>query len=307
MRALVKAAESRKQVAVSVEIKARFDEAQNIEWAEALEKAGAHVAYGMVGLKTHAKLALVVREEAGQVKSYAHIATGNYNSDTASLYTDLGLFTANPQIAREVVQVFNLLTGYVHHPDFDKLLVAPINMKQRFLGLIDREIEHQRAGRRGRIVVKVNGLEDVDMVEALYRASQAGVEIDLVVRGICRLRPGVPGLSPTIRVLSIVGRFLEHPRIFYFGNGDAPEVFLGSADWMQRNLEYRVEVVVPVEDPALRREIENILKVQLADNAKAWDMASDGSYVQRQPAPGERRRASQEILLDQARARALHV
>jgi polyphosphate kinase len=307
MKALVRAAEAHKQVAVSVEIKARFDEANNIEWAETLEEAGAHVVYGLVGLKTHAKLTLVVRREAdGALRSYAHLATGNYNSETANLYTDLGLFTSRPEITTEVVQVFNVLTGYVHRPEFKKLLVAPFNMKERFLELIEREITHAEAGRRGWIQAKMNALEDTEVVEALYRASQAGVEIDLVVRGICRLRPGVPGLSESIRVISIVGRFLEHPRLFVFGNAGKPEYYLGSADWMVRNLEYRVEVVVPVEEPSLQAELQTILDLQLADNAKAWDMRSDGTWEKRVPAAGEPRRASQEQLMERARNRELH-
>jgi polyphosphate kinase len=307
MKALVRAAEAHKQVAVSVEIKARFDEANNIEWAETLEEAGAHVVYGLVGLKTHAKLTLVVRaEESGALRTYAHLATGNYNSETANLYTDLGLFTCRPEITTEVVQVFNVLTGYVHQPEFKKLLVAPFNMKERFLGLIEREIGHAKAGRKASIAAKMNALEDTDVVEALYRASAAGVPIDLIVRGICRLRPGVPGLSETIRVISIVGRFLEHPRLFVFGNAGKPEYYLGSADWMVRNLEYRVEVVVPVEEPALQTELQTILDLQLADNAKAWEMHADGSWQKRTPAAGEPRRASQEQLMERARNRELH-
>ena len=300
MSALIRAAESGKQVAVTVEIKARFDEAANIEWAEALEKVGAHVAYGIVGLKTHAKVALVVRQERDGLRCYAHIATGNYNADTAKLYTDLGLLTCNPEIADDVVQLFNMLTGYVHEPKFEKLLVAPVNMRQRFMELIEREVEHQRAGRRGRIVAKMNSLEDPQICEALYAASAAGVEIDLIVRGICRLRPGLPGTSETIRVVSIVGRFLEHSRIFYFANGGTPEHFIGSADWMSRNLDYRVEAIVPIEDPRLQEELKEILDIHLADNVKAWDLRPDGSYEQRRPAPGEERRASQELLMRRA-------
>ena len=304
MKALIRAAEEGKQVAVSVEIKARFDEANNIEWGEALDKAGAHVCYGHVGLKTHAKAALVVRREGGRMVSYAHIGTGNYNADTAALYTDLGLFTADPAIAADVVKLFNLLTGYLHRPQFDKLLVAPVNMKRRFLELILREIAHQRSGRGGCIVAKMNGLEDVDVVDALYEASAAGVEIDLIVRGICRLRPGLPGRSGTVRVRSIVGRFLEHARIFYFHNGGRPEYYFGSGDWMRRNLEYRVEAAVPVEDPRLQQEIQAILEVQLADNAKAWELAADGSWTRRRPGPGEERRESQAMLMERALERA---
>ncbi|MBV8200204.1 MAG: polyphosphate kinase 1 [Acidobacteria bacterium] len=300
MRALIRAAEARKQVAATVEIKARFDEAANIEWAEALEGVGAHVAYGVVGLKTHAKIALAVRRERDQLRSYVHLGTGNYNPETAKLYTDLGLFTANEELAADVAQLFNMLTGYVHRPHFKKLLVAPINMRQRFLELIRREVEHSREGRGGHIIAKMNSLEDREIVEALYAASAAGVEMDLVVRGICRLRPGVPGQSETIRVISIIGRFLEHARIFYFANAGQPEYFIGSADWMSRNLDYRVEAIAPVEEPRLQEELKAILDLQLADNVKAWDLRADGTYVKRRPAPGEPTRSSQEILMQRA-------
>jgi polyphosphate kinase len=304
MKALIRAAEARKQVAVTVEIKARFDEAANIEWAEALEGVGAHVAYGVVGLKTHAKIALAVRRERDGLRSYMHLATGNYNPETAKLYTDLGLFTCNEEIAADVAQLFNLLTGYVHRPQFKKLLVAPINMRQRFLELIHREVENSRAGRGGHIIAKMNSLEDREIVEALYAASAAGVEMDLIVRGICRLRPGLPGHSETIRVISIIGRFLEHARIFYFANAGKPEFFIGSADWMSRNLDYRVEAIVPVEDVRLQEELKSILDVQLADNVKAWDLRADGTYHQRRPQEGAAAQSSQEILMQRALDRA---
>lgn len=304
MRALIRAAEDRKQVAVTVEIKARFDEAANIEWAEKLENVGAHVAYGVVGLKTHAKVALVVRQERDGLRCYTHIATGNYNPETAKLYTDLGLFTCREDIAEDAVQLFNLLTGYVHQPRFKKLLVAPINMRERFLELIQREVDHQKAGRGGHILAKMNALEDKQICQALYDASAAGVQMDLIVRGICRLRPGLPGHSSTIRVLSIVGRFLEHARIFCFANGGKPEYFIGSADWMSRNLDYRVEAIVPVEEPRLQEELRAILDLQLADNVKAWDMRPDGNYTQRRPAPGEEPRSSQDLLMQRAVERA---
>jgi len=303
MRALIRAAEDRKQVSVTVEIKARFDEAANIEWAERLENVGAHVAYGVVGLKTHAKVALVVRQERDGLRCYSHIATGNYNAETAKLYTDLGLFTCREEIAEDVVQLFNMLTGYVHQPRFKKLLVAPINMRQRFLELIQREVDHQKAGRGGHIVAKVNALEDKQICGALYDASAAGVQMDLIVRGVCRLRPGLPGYSETIRVISIVGRFLEHARIFRFGNGGRPEHFLGSADWMSRNLDFRVEAVAPVEEPRLQEELDTILDLQLGDNVKAWEMRPDGSYVQRRPAKGEEPRSSQDLLMQRAAER----
>ena len=304
MRALIRAAENRKQVAVTVEIKARFDEAANIEWAERLENVGAHVAYGVVGLKTHAKIALVVRQERDGLRCYSHVATGNYNPETAQLYTDLGLFTCREEIADDVVQLFNMLTGYVHKPRFKKLLVAPINMRQRFLELIEREVEHQKAGRGGHIVVKVNALEDKQMCRALYEASAAGVRMDLIVRGVCRLRPGLPGHSETARVISIVGRFLEHARIFRFANGGRPEHFLGSADWMSRNLDFRVEAIVPVEDPRLQEELDAILDLELGDNVKAWEMQPDGSYLRRRPAEGEEPRSSQDLLMQRAAERA---
>jgi polyphosphate kinase len=304
MRALIRAAEDRKQVAVTVEIKARFDEAANIGWAERLEKVGAHVAYGVVGLKTHAKVALVVRQEKDSLRCYTHIATGNYNNETAKLYTDIGLFTAREDIAEDVMQLFNMLTGYVHEPKFKKLLVAPINMRQRFLELIEREIEHQKAGSGGHVIAKMNALEDRQIADALYAASASGVEIDLIVRGICRLRPGLPGHSETIRVISIVGRFLEHARIFYFANAGKPEFFFGSADWMSRNLDFRVEAIVPVEEPRLQDELKTILDLQLADNVKAWDMRADGTYVQRSPASGEAPRSSQDLLMQRALERA---
>jgi polyphosphate kinase len=304
MRALIRAAEDRKQIAVTVEIKARFDEAANIEWAERLEKVGAHVAYGMVGLKTHAKVALVVRQEKDGLRCYTHVATGNYNNETAKMYTDIGILTACEDFAEDAVQLFNMLTGYVHKPQFKKLLVAPVNMRQRFLDLIEREVAHQEAGRGGQIIAKMNSLDDRQIIEALYAASQAGVEVDLIVRGICRLRPGLPGKSETIRVISIVGRFLEHARIFYFANAGRPEYFIGSADWMSRNLDFRVEAIAPVEDPRLQEELKAILELQLADNVKAWDMCADGSYVQRTPGPGGQPRSSQDLLMQRALERA---
>ena len=304
MQALIRAAEDRKQIAVTVEIKARFDEAANIEWAEALEKVGAHVCYGLVGLKTHAKIALVVRQEKDALRCYTHVATGNYNPETAKLYTDLGLFSCDEALAQDVAQLFNMLTGLVYKPQFKKLLVAPITMRQRFLEMIAREVEHQQAGRGGRIIAKMNALDDKPIIDALYDASAAGVEIDLIVRGICRLSPGVPGRSETIRVISIVGRFLEHARIFCFGNAGKPEYYLSSADWMTRNLDARVEAAVPVEEPRLKEEVQAVLDLQLADNCKAWDMQPDGTYVERQPAPGEEPRSSQDLLMQRALERA---
>ncbi|KAB2964045.1 MAG: polyphosphate kinase 1 [Thermoanaerobaculia bacterium] len=305
VQALIEAAERGKQVAVLVELRASFDEARNIEWAEALEGAGAHVAYGVVGYKTHAKVSLVVRQEAEGLRTYTHLATGNYNTDTAELYTDLGLFTCDPVLGADAAQLFNLLTsGRLADQSFSRLLVAPVNMRRGILERIAREIEHQRAGRGGRLIAKMNSLEDPEIVRALYEASAAGVEIDLVVRGVCRLRPGLPGTSATIRVISIVGRFLEHARIFYFANAGDPEYFIGSADWMSRNLDWRVEAMAPVDDPGARAELHRILDLQLADNCKAWELAADGTWRRRRPAPGEPLRASQRRLMAQALERA---
>jgi polyphosphate kinase len=281
--ALIHAAERGKQVAVLVEVKARFDEAQNIEWARALENAGCHVAYGLVGLKTHSKLSLVIRDEEDGLRAYFHIGTGNYNSKTASLYTDIGLFSCNPEIGADIMDVFNFLTGYSRQTHFRKLLVAPVNMRQRFADLIDTEIGHALNGRPARLIAKMNGLEDQVLIRKLYEASQAGVSIDLIVRGNCRLRPGVPGISDNIRVISIIGRFLEHSRIWYFANGGAPRYFIGSADWMRRNLSNRVEAVVPIEDGRLQGQLSHILTVALEDERQAWEMLPDGRYRQRCP------------------------
>ncbi len=305
VRALIEAAERGKQVAVLIELKASFDEARNIEWAEALEGAGAHVAYGVTGYKTHAKVSLVVRQEATGLKTYTHIATGNYNTDTAELYTDLGLFTCDPVLGADTAQLFNLLTsGHRGEQRFERLLVAPVNMREGILERIRREIELQGSGAGGRIVAKMNALEDPEIVSALYEASAAGVPIDLVVRGVCRLRPGLPGKSDTIRVVSIVGRFLEHARIFVFGNSGSPEYFIGSADWMSRNLDWRVEAMTPVGAPELQAELQAILDLQLADNCKAWELQSDGEWRQRRPAPGAPRRPSQQGLMERASRRA---
>lgn len=305
VQALIEAAERGKQVAVLVELKASFDEARNIEWAEALEGAGAHVAYGVVGYKTHAKISMVVRQEAHGLRTYTHLATGNYNTDTAELYTDLGLFTADPAIGADAAKLFNLLTsGHLGEIALERLLVAPVTMRRGILDRIEREIAHHRAGAGGRIIAKMNSLEDAQIVAALYQASAVGVPIDLLVRGVCRLRPGLPGRSETIRVRSIVGRFLEHARIFCFGNAGRPEYFLSSADWMARNLDWRVEAMVPVAAPELQEELAAILELQLADNCKAWELAADGSWRQLAPAPGEPRRASQEALMERALSRS---
>jgi polyphosphate kinase len=264
-----------------VEVKARFDEARNIEWARSLERDGIHVVTGLVSLKTHAKLALVVGRAGGRVRRYAHIGTGNYNPDTARVYTDLGLFTTDPRITGDVHALFNELTGSSRAPRarLRHLLVAPSELLDGLLARIEREAAHARAGRGGRIRAKLNGLADTAVIQALYRASQAGVDVDLVVRGICTLRPGAPGLSERIRVVSILGQFLEHARIYHFGNGGADEYFIGSADWRPRNLRRRVEVVAPVFDTAARAQLDRILDAQLADRA-AWLLSADGSYEQ---------------------------
>jgi polyphosphate kinase len=280
---LIRAAEAGKQVAVLVELRARFDEARNILWARKLEDAGVHVAYGVVGLKTHTKTALVVRQEQGGIRCYGHIGTGNYNSKTARLYEDLGLLTCDPDITDDLTGLFNYMTGRSRQRDYKRLLVAPFAMKKRFLELIDREIELTKPGRPGRIVAKMNQLEDRGVMDALYRASQAGVQVDLVVRGFCCLRPGVPGLSENIRVRSILGRFLEHSRIFWFQNGAADpldgEFFIGSADWMYRNLQTRVEAATPITQPAHRARLWEVLQTCLEDRRQAWQMQPDGTYV----------------------------
>jgi polyphosphate kinase len=285
-------AASRKEVTAVVELKARFDEASNIRWARDLEDAGVQVFHGLVGLKTHCKLSLLVRRDSDGVRSYAHIGTGNYNATTARIYTDLSLFTANPEVTRAVHDVFSFLTAYAENPSYDPLLVAPLDLAEKMISLIDREAEHARQGRPGRIIAKMNALLDKNVVQALYRASQAGAEIDLIVRGICALRPGVRGLSDRIRVRSIVGRFLEHSRIYYFGNAGEEEIYIGSADWMPRNLYERVEVLVPLRDEFLRERVRReILDAYLADNRKARVLQRDANYIRAwQPTHGKRNR-----------------
>jgi polyphosphate kinase len=287
VRELARAAERGKQVAVLVELRARFDEQRNIEWARWLEDSGVHVAYGVVGFKVHTKIALVVRREADGLRAYAHISTGNYNSKTANIYEDISLFTCDPVICDDVIDLFNAITGRSRAPQYSKLLVAPQYMKKRFIELIDREVSLHSEKSPGRIVAKMNQLQDQEMIEALYRASEAGVKIDLIVRGFCTLRPGVAGMSENIRVMTIIGRFLEHGRIFYFRNGQEDprdgDYYIGSADWMYRNLNARVEAVCPIEDRALRARLWQILNVCLNDQRQAWDMQSDGSYLQRKP------------------------
>ena len=277
--ALGRAAQNGKQVTALVELRARHEEEANITWARSLEQAGVHVVYGVLGLKTHCKAALVVRREGDAIRRYVHLATGNYNAATARIYTDLGLFTARPEYGEDVSELFNLLTGYSRGYQWKRLLVAPGELREQVLELIERERRHAAAGRLGRLVIKMNALVEPSVIDALYRASQAGVQIDLVIRGICCLRPGIPGVSEGIRVISIVDKFLEHSRIFYFENGGEPEVFLGSADWMPRNFFRRVEVMFPLEDGRLKlRVVDEILPVILADNVKARRLRADGGY-----------------------------
>lgn len=303
IKALAEAARNGKQVAVLVEITARFDEAPNIAWGEFLEQEGAHVSYGVQKLKTHVKLALVIREEQGKIRNYVHVGTGNYHTGTARIYEDVGLLTCDPEIAQDVASLFNQLTGALPLKGHGKLLVAPHSMRNRFIALINREAENARAGRPGRIRAKMNQLQDPEIIRELYKASQAGVEIDLNVRGLSCLRPGVPGLSENIRVFSVVGRFLEHGRIYEFHNDDQAEYFLGSADWMKRNLDRRVESITPVTDPATRAELRRILDVYERDNASRWDCLPDGTYQRRRPREGEAGRGSQEVFAELARER----
>ncbi len=305
---LIRAAEMGKQVACLVELKARFDEHENIILAQKMERAGVHVVYGMEGLKTHTKTTLVVRREEGLAHCYAHIGTGNYHRQTARLYEDVSLLTCRPDLTADIADLFNYLTGRNRKTNYRKLLIAPAGMKPRFLALIDREIEHHRAGRPAHILAKMNQLEDRDIGNALYAAGQAGVPVDLIVRGFCTLKPGVPGLSENIRVISIIGRFLEHSRIFHFRNGAEQEVdgdyFIGSADWMHRNLESRVEAITPIEDRAIKADLQWILQTQLSDRRCAWDMKADGSYEQSRTAEPDESPSSlgsHEVMMRQAR------
>jgi len=298
VRALTEAAEQGKQVAVLIELQARFDEQNNISFARTMESYGIHVAYGLPGLKTHAKTVLVVRRDTDGIRRYVHIGTGNYNSKTARLYTDLGLFTCNPEIGADLTDLFNSLTGLSRPKRYRKLLVAPANLRERTMELIAREAEHAKAGRGGRIIAKMNALVDPGIIEALYRASQAGVEIDLIVRGICCLLPGVPGVSERIRVVSIIGRFLEHSRLQYFANGGHPEYYFGSADWMPRNLDRRVEAMVPVEDVQLHQRLNSLLETCLADNRQSWVLGPDGIYRRREVGEAPERATQQTFMRD---------
>lgn len=298
VNALISAAENGKQVVALVELKARFDEENNIIWARKLEQAGVHVVYGLAGLKTHTKVTLVVRQEKKQIRRYFHIGTGNYNPKTARLYTDLGLLSCREDLGADLTDLFNYLTGYSRQTSYRKLLISPVNLRDRITAMIRRETEHCRSKGSGRIVAKMNSLVDRRIIIALYEASQAGVQIDLIVRGICCLRPGVKGVSDKIKVISIVGSLLEHSRIFYFHNGGEEEVYIGSADWMPRNLDRRVEAVTPMEDGEIAKDVQEILGIMLADNRQAWELQSDGSYIQRQPGEDERVESAQHILIE---------
>ncbi|MBN3924926.1 polyphosphate kinase 1 [Nostoc sp. NMS4] len=298
VNALIAAAENGKQVSVLVELKARFDEENNIYWARRLERVGVHVVYGLVGLKTHSKTVMVVRREKDRIRRYVHIGTGNYNPKTARLYTDLGLFSCREELGADITDLFNFLTGYSLQKVYRELLVAPVNMRDRFLALIHREIENVQNGFSGRIVAKMNSLVDPEIIATLYEASRAGVQIDLIVRGVCCLRPGLKDISENIHIISIVGRFLEHSRIFYFHNNTQEEIFIGSADWMRRNLDRRVEVITPVKDPDIAKDLQEIMGIMLADNRQAWELQADGTYIQRRPYDDSPEANSQKILMN---------
>src|SRR6476620_9419578 len=305
VEALIEAANNGKQVTALVELRARFDEAANIRWARQLEEAGAHVVYGVVGLKTHCKALLVVRRDADRLRQYVHLGTGNYHPRTARTYTDFTLLTTNPKITEEVAIVFNTLTGLASYPGLEKLLVAPFDLKERVIRMIERERDHAASGKSSHMIVKLNSLVDQEIIEKLYEASCAGVRIDLIIRGICCLRPQVPGLSENIRVISIVGRFLEHSRVYYFGNGGQPDVYLASADWMPRNFYRRVEIAFPIESPALRDEIiDEILPRFLTDYGKARELQPDGSYVRLKPEEGAPRSQAQLQFREHSRRQA---
>ena len=300
VNALIKAAENGKQVVALVEIKARFDEENNINWARTLERSGVHVVYGVMGLKTHTKVALVVRREKDMIRRYVHIGTGNYNPKTARLYTDLGLLSCCPELGIDLTDLFNYLTGYSRQHAYKKLLIAPVSLRDQMIQFIHKEVEQAQSGKKGHIIAKMNALVDPTIITELYRASQSGVEIDLIIRGICCLRPGIAGVSENIRVISIIGRFLEHSRIFYFYNEGNPRYYIGSADWMPRNLDRRVEAVVPIEAEKLQAELSELLQICLNDNRQAWEMQSDGTYTQRHPKEGDSVRSTHNILMAEA-------
>jgi polyphosphate kinase len=298
LEALSDAADNGKQVACLVELKARFDEENNITWAKQLEKSGVHVVYGLLGLKTHCKVTLIVRREEDGLRRYIHVGTGNYNPKTAAIYTDVGILTCRPDFGADATDLFNFLTGYARQERYRQFLVAPVTLRKRLQALVERETALHTPDNPGRILAKMNALVDPALIRALYAASRKGVQIDLIVRGMCCLRPGVKSLSENIRVMSVVGRFLEHSRIFAFRNGGEEEIYIGSADWMPRNLDRRVEVVVPVLDAGIRNSLKDVLNLILQDNCQAWDLQPDGRYVRRQSAPGQPRRNSQMLLLE---------
>ena len=303
VNALIKAAEHGKQVVALVELKARFDEENNINWARTLERAGVHVVYGLINLKTHTKISLVVRREEKTIRRYVHIGTGNYNPKTARLYTDLGLMSCREELGTDLTDLFNYLTGYAKQQDYKKLLIAPSNLRSQMVSFVRAEAAIAKSGKPARIIAKMNALVDPKMIAELYKASQAGVEIDLIVRGICCLRPGLQDISENIRVISVIGRFLEHSRIFYFQNDGNERYYIGSADWMPRNLDRRVEAVVPIEDASLRVRLSELLQICLSDNRQAWEMSSDGTYKQRHPKEGEPNRSTHKLLMKKALAR----
>jgi polyphosphate kinase len=302
VNALLEARENGKQVAALVELKARFDEENNIVWARKLEAQGVHVVYGLVGLKTHCKASLVVRKENDGLRRYVHLSTGNYNATTARIYTDIGILSSRVDLAMDVSELFNRLTGYAPNATYQKLLVAPEYLRRQFDQLIRREIEHAQEGREARLIFKMNALVDPRIIQRLYEASIAGVSIELLVRGICCLRPGIEGVSENIRVTSVVGRYLEHPRVYYFANGGKSEVYMGSADLMQRNLNRRVETIFPVEDDAIKaRLLDEVLAISMMDNVKARELQPDGNYTHLKPAKGETPHNSQQWFMDHAR------
>ncbi len=300
VNALIAAAENGKQVVALIELKARFDEENNILWARKLEKAGVHVVYGMVGLKTHTKVTLVVRQEAEKIRRYVHIGTGNYNPKTARTYTDIGLLSCREALGADLSELFNSLTGYSYRRAYRKLLVAPVSLRSRMMELIQREIDHCRNSNGGRIIAQMNSLVDPAIIAKLYEASSVGVKIILIVRGICCLRPGVKGISDNIHVRSIIGRYLEHARIFYFYNQGDEEIFIGSADWMPRNLDRRIEAVTPIDDPDIKESLKHLLNIMLADNRQSWELRPDGSYVQRHAQEGESPLSAHNVLMEMA-------
>jgi polyphosphate kinase len=302
VKALARAAENGKQVTAVVELKARFDEASNIEWARTLEQSGAQVIYGLLGLKTHGKALLVVRREKDKLRRYVHLSTGNYNPQTARFYTDLGLLTANKEIGEDVTSLFNLLTGYSAPPRWNRLIVAPLGLHESVLGFIHREAEHARSGKKASIYAQMNALVDVDVIDALYMASQAGVEVRLFVRGICCLRPGIAGLSERIVVRALIDRFLEHNRMFRFENAGQEEVYLSSADWMPRNFHRRVEILTPLLDERARARVVAVMETLWTDTAKAWELSADGSYRRVMPEGAPVR--AQQRFMEAARERA---